>query len=188
MKLRFLAVIGLVCVCAVAQAATPAAQKKKAEIAPKSDPATNVSFGTFSISDSDVKDIVGTGFGFTVDRELRATHGFDLRVSFSYVGFSNSFEGMSIKETLIPITLRAVKELDIKTKMKSSQIKPYVGLGLGMVRMSTDVEDISESNTDRCVELIGGVKFGTKAFAELKMLRGSRRGNTGVGFNLGAKF
>ncbi|MFA4996328.1 MAG: hypothetical protein WC536_04280 [Patescibacteria group bacterium] len=151
----------------------------------------NVSIGNFMLSNGEVADMVGPGLGITLNKEipmsglLGSLKNVKLYGNLSYVRFSNSYQGVSIKETLIPITVRAIKDFDLENK---SSLRPYAGLGVGIVLMSLDIEGTSGSKTDACLELIGGTKFGSNAFAELKYLGGKRNGNTGWGLNVGCSF
>lgn len=168
----FLAVIGLALVCTASQA--------RQEVNPE----INASLQMFHISDSGASDILGTGLGLTLGRQIRSNDKYDLHVSLSFVQFSNTFEGASVKQRLIPVTLRAIKQMGTKTQTN----RPYAGVGLGFVMMNTDIDGHSASQTDACVEFIGGIKFGARISAELKLLGGGRNGNTGVGLSIGSTF
>lgn len=152
----------------------------------------SVSVGNFMLSNGEVADMVGSGLGITFSREIPMARqlpgmlkGCKLSGNIGCIQFSNTYLGANVKETLVPITVRAVKEFDLKNK---SSFCPYAGLGAGIVLMSLNVEGTSGSKTDACLELIGGTKIGSNAFVELRTLGGSRNGNTGWGANAGWSF
>lgn len=106
-----------------------------------------------------------------------------LQAAVSYVRFSGSFEDESITETIIPVTIRGIKDFEVS----NASYKPYGGVGIGIMQLNVSGDGESLSNTTYCYELIAGARFGEATFAELKVL-GSPDSDTGIGLNIGYRF
>jgi hypothetical protein len=141
----------------------------------------NASLGMFFISNGDASDIMGTGTAITLEKHVASRGRVDLFGSIGYVTFSNTWSGISCDEKLIPIMLTA------KSRQTGTQ-KAYFGLGVGLIIMDLSIGSLSDSRTDLGLQLLGGLSFGKSMFGELKLLGGSRNGNTGYSLNLGARF
>lgn len=144
----------------------------------------NVSLGTFYLSATSAKEVLGGGIGLALDRQLRTLGDYDIHANIGYVNFSNTVVGINVKESLVPITIRAIRKFGDKAGTNHS----YAGVGLGLVVNTLKAFGQSNTETDPCIELIGGMKFGDKMFAELKWLRGGKDANTGIGLNVGSSF
>lgn len=166
----------------------------KPKVQPKSEPKSEleVSLGLMHLTDSDAREVAGYGLGIELRKQISRGPGVSkksrkdeakLYASVGYIKFSNSFYGLGVDATVVPIMATAVK-------IKKNSVYYGAGLGLAMTRLELWGFGPSESasQTDFAYQLMVGKNLGRNKFVEARYFNGGIPGNTGIGVSIGAKF
>ena len=153
----------------------------------------SASLEMFYFTDSEARDLLGTGMGLNVEKKLAN----DMYISLGYIKagdeLSAGSESLEWDVSLIPIMV--TKHFG----QISQNSNAYWGVGAGFVINKLDMSykdteypgdnfDESDSSTDLAWQLVGGTLLGKNILAQAKYFSGGHEGNTGFSLNVGMKF
>lgn len=145
-----------------------------------------LSVNYFRPKDSDIRAVMGSGFGLTLDFRLSDSNSSELPLylSLGYIKSEGELAGVDIDINSIPMLFL------IRSDGRAS--KGYLGAGIGVVRSSgkasSGYESYSDSTTDFAFKLLAGANVADNMFLEMSYLDGGDPSNTGFTGSIGMRF